>query len=124
MSYRITFSDSIRSSWYIAPSTTSFDLFASYIFMKGFYAYGEWKRAGLPTQSTEGPTRKWADNYFIGVGKRFLVAPKLYMTLTAMYNLNGEDKNPLYARRLQVRMGFQLSELALRKKKIEYDPNR
>jgi hypothetical protein len=68
--------------------------------------------------------KQWKSNYFIGAGKKFLVHPKLYLTTTLLYNLNNDTKNPVHPRRFQVKVGFQLSELATRKKKIYYNPNR
>jgi hypothetical protein len=98
-------------------------MFASYDLIKSFYAYAEWKKSGVKINS-EPAVNRWRDNYFVGVGKRFLIHPKLYLTLTALYNLNNTDNNPVYPRRFQIRAGFQLSELATRKKKVYYDPNR
>lgn len=123
MSYRLSFRDSIRNSKYVSPHNTSFELSTSYDLIKSFYAYAEWKKSGIKINS-EPKTYRWMDNYFIGIGKRFLVHPKVYLTLTALYNLNNTDNNPAYPKRFQIRVGFQLSELATRKKKIYYDPNR
>ena len=123
MSYRLSFRDSIRNSKYVSPHNTSFELSTSYDLIKSFYAYAEWKKSGIKINS-EPTTYRWMDNYFIGIGKRFLVHPKVYLTLTALYNLNNTDNNPAYPKRFQIRVGFQLSELATRKKKIYYDPNR
>jgi hypothetical protein len=124
MSYRCTLGDSIRNSYYVSPSNTSYKAFISYDVVKVFYAFGEWEKTSISRSSNDKTLKQWKDNYFIGAGKRFLVLPKLYFTMTVLYNLNGEDHNPVHPNRFQVRTGFQLSELALAKKKPYYDPNR
>jgi hypothetical protein len=124
MSYRCTLGDSIRNSYYVSPSNTSYKAFISYDVIKAFYAFGEWEKSGISRSSNDKTLKQWKDNYFIGAGKRFLVLPKLYFTMTVLYNLNGDDHNPVHPNRFQVRTGFQLSELAMAKKKPYYDPNR
>jgi hypothetical protein len=124
MNYRTTFGDSIKNSYYVSPSNTSYKAFISYDVIKAFYAFGEWEKSGIAKSSNDKTSKQWKDNYFIGIGKRFLVLPKLYFTMTVLYNLNGEDHNPVHPNRFQVRTGFQLSEAALAKKKSYYHPNR
>jgi hypothetical protein len=124
MSYRYTFGDSIKNSYYVSPTNTSYKAFISYDVVKAFYAFGEWEKSGISKGSNDKTSKQWKDNYFIGVGKRFLVLPKLYFTMTVLYNLNNEDQNPVHPNRFQVRTGFQLSELAMAKKKPYYHPNR
>lgn len=124
MSFRYTYSDSIKNKFYISPRNTSYKTFVNYDVIKGFFAYGEWEKSGIRASSNDKSNKTWKDNYFVGVGKKFLVHPKLYLTLTALYNLNNEENNPVHPRRFQMRLGFQVSELATRKKKIYYDPNR
>jgi hypothetical protein len=124
MSYRCTFGDSIRNSYYVSPSNTSYKAFISYDVVKAFYAFGEWEKSGISRSSNDKMSKQWKDNYFIGVGKRVLVLSRLYFTMTVLYNLNSEHQNPVHPNRFQVRTGFQLSERAMAKKKPYYDPNR
>ena len=122
MNYRHTFSDSLKGSWYVSPSNTSFRLFVNYTFFRNYFAYTEVERAGLKLkENSETKSNIWRTNYFIGGGRKILIHPKLHLTVTALYNLNNERNNPAYPRRFQVRIGFQTSELAFRKKKIYYD---
>jgi hypothetical protein len=123
MNYRATFSDSIRSSKYISPKNSAFKVFSNYTFYKSFFVSAEWEKSGIPFKRNDHKITEWKDNYFIGVGKRFLIHPKLYLIMTAQYNLNSDDKNPIHPRRFQIRTGFQLSELATRKKQVHYHPN-
>ncbi|MBL0743090.1 hypothetical protein [Chryseolinea lacunae] len=124
MNYRFTYSDSIKSSSYVSPSNTSYKAFIHYDFFKSFFLYGEFERSGIKASGNDKSRKTWQNNCFVGLGRKFLVHPKLYLTLTALYNLNNSNNNPVHPRRFQVRVGFQLSELAIRKKKIFYDPNR
>lgn len=125
MNYRITFSDSIKYSWYVSPRNTAFKAFASYDIIKSWYGYLESEISGSMGHSVEQDEKsKWSVNYFIGAGRRFLIHPKLYMTVTALYNLNNQTQNYIYPQRFQVRVGFQTSDLAFRKKQNHYDPNR
>ncbi len=124
MNYRQTFGDSIKSNWYVSPRNTALKTFASYDVIKGFYAYAEWQRTGMLSKANDHSTNKWQNNYFVGVGKKVLIHPKVYLTTTVLYNLNGEVHNPFQPRRFQVKLGLQSSELLGRKKKTYYDPNR
>lgn len=124
MNYRFTFRDSIKNNFYVSPSNTSLKLFANYEFIKSFYVLAEWEKSPTASGAGDNHTKHWEDNYFLGVGRRFLVHPKLYVTLTALYNFNNEQSNPIHPKRFQLRIGFLLSELAIRKKRINYDPNR
>jgi hypothetical protein len=125
MNYRITFSDSIKHSWYVSPKNAAFKTFVNYDVLKSWYAYLEGEITGASGNSVEQMEKdKWNANYFIGAGRRFLIHPKLYMTMMALYHLNNQTQNHIYPQRFQVRIGLQTSELAHRKKKINYDPNR
>ncbi len=125
MNYRHTFSnvDSLKYNWYVSPSNTSFRIFTNYDLIRNFFAYAEWEVGAFKKQNTsmEIP-KKWNSNYFIGLGKKILILPKLFMTVTALYNLNNEKRNPTHPQRFQMRIGFQTSDLAFRKKKVYYNP--
>ncbi len=124
MNYRQTFGnvDSLKYNWYVTPKNTSFRTFVNYDIIKNFYAYGEWEVGSSGKQNAE-ENKSWNNNYFIGLGKKLLIHPKLYMTITALYNLNNEEHNQTHPQRFQMRIGFQTSDLAFRKKKIYYNPN-
>lgn len=96
MRYRATFSDSLKYSWYVSPKNTAAKLFASYDIYKSWYTYVEGELTGQSRPAaTQEEKNKWYPNYFIGGGRRFLIHPKVYMTLSALYNLNGQSENPL-----------------------------
>jgi hypothetical protein len=124
MNYRFTCGDSIKHGNYVSPKSISYKSFANYDVIKSFFAYAEFDRGVIHQGSNDSGKKAWKNNYFIGAGRRILVHSKLYFTITALYNLNDEDKNPIHPRRFQMRFGFQLSELATRKERIHYDPNR
>ncbi|MBL7854173.1 MAG: hypothetical protein JNL17_07235 [Cyclobacteriaceae bacterium] len=120
MNYRLTFGDSLKHNWHVSPTNTSFRVLASYDLVKNFFSYGEVERAGLKGNLSDEQKKQWRNNYFVGVGKRFLVHPKFFMTVTALYNLNNEDNNPTYPRRFQIRFGFETSDLAFTRPKYHY----
>ncbi|HEY3406163.1 MAG TPA: hypothetical protein VGK59_22405 [Ohtaekwangia sp.] len=116
--------DSIKHGWYVSPTNTAYKIFSSYDIYKSFYASVEWESSWIKEQQNDVEISTYINNYFIGLGKRFLIHPKLYMTVLAQYNLNSMEENPSYLRRFQIKFGLQSSELAFRKKPINYDPNR
>jgi hypothetical protein len=125
MNFRQTFGtvDSLNFNWYVSPTNTSFRIFANYDLIKNFYASAEWEISGSKNQKTSiESAKKWNNNYFIGLGKKILIHPKLFMTVTALYNLNSEKRNPTHPQRFQMRIGFQTSDLAFRKRKVYYNP--
>jgi len=124
MNYRYTYSDSIKNGYYVSPTNTSFKAFGNYDIIKSFFLYTEFERSGIKSATNDKTAKTWKNNYFVGVGRKFLVVPKVYVTITALYNLNNESYNPVHPHRFQIRTGFQLSELATKKKKFIYDPNR
>ncbi len=122
MNYRISFGDSIQySNWPVSTRNTAINGFASYEFLASWYGYAE---AQFSRTSALESDSKWNGNYFVGLGKKFLVHPKLFMTLTLLYNLNPDTQNQIYPQRFQLRLGFQTSDLAFRKKRMNFDPNR
>jgi hypothetical protein len=122
MNYRATFGDSINYTWHVSSRNIAVKPFVSYEFINSWFFYGEAQFSSLG-KDEEGKS-VWNANCFIGIGKKFLVHPKLHMTLTGLYNLNSETQNQLYPQRFQIRVGFQTSDLAFRKKQVNYDPNR
>ena len=121
---RFSGSDSIPSNHYISDKHLGVKAFLSYVLVKNCFLYGEGEGVNVRTIKNERAHKTKVNNVMVGLGRKFLLHPKVYMTLTAVYNLNPNDENPIHPRRFQIRSGFQLSELALRKKNINYDPNR
>lgn len=124
VNYRFTFGDSLKYKKYVSSSNSSTRVFASYDLFKNFYAYSEVERSILKNSTQESRSHTYQYNFFIAVGQKLLILPKLYMTITALYNLNAKTNNASYPNRFTIRMGFQSSDLAFRKKKIYYDRNR
>lgn len=122
LNYRLTFNDSLKYKSYISPSNTSIRVFGNYDLIKNFFAYAETEFAGLKAKSAENSKNEWRVNYFVGLGKKFLIHPKIFMTITCLYNVNGDLSNSSYPSRFQYRIGFTTSDLAFRKKKIYYNP--
>lgn len=121
LSYRITFSDSLNYQAYMSPSNASGRAFTSYDLLKNFYGYAEYEAAAVKAQP-EPAGSNWLSNYYLGIGKRMLIHPKFFITITAIYRLNNEAGNSSFPQRFQIRVGIQTSDLAFRKKKVYYNP--
>jgi hypothetical protein len=124
LNYRFSFADSIASKRHLAPTSRSYRGFVTYEIIKSFFTLVEFERSKGKFKSDDRDTQVWKNAVFAGLGKRFLIHPKLYMTITTLYNLNFEKQNAVDPRRFQVRFGFQISELAMRKKLYLFDPNK
>lgn len=125
---RVNFTgDSIAHAWYVAPEHVSYKLFSNFDLFKSFYGSAEWEYSSVQRSSKSGISESAhtsVNNYFVGIGRKFLIHPKLVMTILMRYNLNGQEENPSYSKRFQVKVGIQTSDLAFRKRRINYDPNR
>ena len=121
---RFSGSDSIPSTHYISSRHVGTKAYTSYDVLHDFFLYAEWERVSQISRIAEDVVKRATNNIMIGIGRKFRVHPMVYVTLLGVYNLNPDDENPIHPRRFQIRSGFQLSELAMRKKAINYDPNR
>jgi hypothetical protein len=120
LNYRHTFGDSLKYKLYISPVIYSVRGFTNYNVYKNFFVTAEYERAGLKLKRSENQSIRWTNNYLIGVGRKFLIHPKVYLVMTALYNLKGEGADPSYPRHFQLRIGLQNTDLALRRKRIYY----
>ena len=112
--YRKTFSDSVPS---LAPSVYGYKVFVSYDIIKSFFAYGEYANNSPGVKVEEGTTKRiWKPAAMVGLGKRLSIHSRLDMTVVALYNILYQPRDPIYHDPFTFRVGFQLSELALRKK--------
>jgi hypothetical protein len=123
LNYRATFSDSIPGSHYISPRNMSYKFFGNYGFVDSFFATIEWERSYVRDKTQDNVARRWRENYFVGIGKKLAVHSKIDIVIVAMYNLNNDSKNCIHPSRFQIRTGFQLTEYATQRKKINYNPN-
>lgn len=115
--YRQTFKDSIPT---LSPEVFGAKVFASYDVVKSFFAYGEFNENSPGVRQAEGQyTRIWKPAALLGVGRKFSVHKKIDMTVVALYNFLHDKSNALYPRPFMVRVGFQLSDIALLKKRPE-----
>ncbi|WKZ58465.1 MAG: hypothetical protein QY309_11360 [Cyclobacteriaceae bacterium] len=111
--YRQTFSQNQVS---FAPDVFGYKGFMSYEPLNKLFAYTEYARNSPGVNRSEtGAQRIWKDAWLIGAGRRFEVHPKLDMTILIAYNVLKNINDPVYPGRWNVRIGFQLSELGLKK---------
>jgi hypothetical protein len=113
--YRQTFKDSIPM---LSPSVLGYKAFASYDLLRSFFMYGEFDRnsPGL-SKAENGVKRVWKNAAFVGIGRRFIIHPKLEVTLLFMYNFLHENNDLVYPNAWNVKVGFQSSELGFLKRR-------
>ncbi len=113
--YRKTFTDSIPT---LAPEVFGCKAFLSYDILNSFFAYGEYAQNSPGVTVKEGITQRiWKPAALVGVGRRFSLHKNVDMTVVALYNFIYSPGDPVYSRPFMVRFGFQLSDVALLKKK-------
>lgn len=113
--YRQTFNDSIQ---FLSPTVLGYKSFVSYDVIRSFFAYGEYGQNSPGVKIEEGiSTRIWKAAALLGVGRKFSISKKIDMTVVALYNFLHEPGDPVYPRPFMVRFGFQLSDIALLKRK-------
>jgi hypothetical protein len=116
--YRQSFKDTIPS---FSPTVFGYKAFTSYDVVKNFFAYAEFDRNSPGVKRTEaGSQLLWKNAAFAGVGRKFMIRPKLEMTVLMLYNFFHDIKDPVYPRAWNVRVGFQTSELAFFKAKPRF----
>lgn len=119
VNYRTTFGDSIiQYSSKISNTNSSLRVFSNLDVFRNFFLNAEYERTDF-LKSAEEKSEGLRNNYFGGLGKKLLIHPKVFVVVTALYRFN--DKSQFYANRFQMRIGFQSSDLAFRKKKIYYE---
>jgi hypothetical protein len=115
--YRKTFTDSIPR---LSPQIIGYKAFVSHEVARNFFGYAEFGRNSPGVKVEEGRTlRIWKNAFIAGVGKRMLIHKNIEMTMLVAYNFSHQVNDPVYPRPFIVRVGFQLSELALLKRKVE-----
>jgi len=126
--YRQTFGDTINVTPAIPANSYGYKGFTSYDVIKSFFAYAEYERrtkeVHASASSTNGsitdtPSNKtaWVDGLLIGVGRRMSIHSKVHMNMIVLYNFLYNDENAIYNNPWSFKVGFELSELALLKKK-------
>lgn len=119
---RIVFSDTISSNEKFISRQLAYSAFTSMTLWKSWFGFAE---ADFRPGESGPETRKRPRRIgcAAGIGKRFLVHPKLYFNLTMVYRL-AEANEVAGEPKLQCRLGVSLSELAIRRKSTFYNPNR
>ena len=113
--YRQTFKDSALR---LSPQVIGYKAFSSYDVVKSFFAYAEFARnsPGVKVQDNRSE-RIWNNVLIAGIGKKFLIHPKIEMTLVVGYDFFHQNMDPIYPRPFILRIGFQTGELAFLKRR-------
>jgi hypothetical protein len=122
LGYRLTFGDTLTEGPGFSAKACSWKLFSTFSLKKAFFAHAEIDAVQRP-YGQESNRSRWTFNYYIGLGRRFLVHPKIYFNITALYHLQASEQNAFHPDRFRVRAGIELSELAMLTKRIIYHPN-
>ena len=92
--------------------------FSSYDLIKNIFAFTEFNRNSTGRASVEeGGQVQWQSSWLLGAGKKISIYHKLDMTVLALYNFFHEPGDPLYPKPFTIRVGFQLSDTALLKRR-------
>lgn len=117
--YRHTFGkDTISSLPAIPDNSYGYRAFTSYDVFANFFIYGEYERMTkeIRASGTDKSSTQWVDGLLLGVGREFSVHRKVNMTIMVLYNFLHDPQNAIYPKPWTVKLGFQLSDLAMLKK--------
>lgn len=125
--YRAKFVDSVKIANALPADVYGYSVFSSYGLMLNFFGYAEWERTSSTVKtsvqtSPSGPPdpkvqRQWTNSLLVGLGRQFAVHPKVKGSILLLWNpLHKNGRSP-YHDAFVVKTGFQLSELALLKKR-------
>ncbi len=113
--YRKTIRDSVPT---LSPDAFGYKAFISYDVIKSFFAYGEYAQNSPGVMMQEGISKRiWKPAALLGIGRRLSIHKNVDMTVVALYNFMHTPGDPIYPRPFMVRVGFQLSDIALLKRK-------
>lgn len=114
-------SSDIPASYNFTP--TQIHSFASYNVYRSFYSYAELTKSIASQPLRQELLTDRTTSLLIGVGNKALVSSKLYLTMLLTYDVLHPSLPHDHRDRFRLRVGVQLSELALRKRKYFYHPN-
>lgn len=122
--YRATFTDSVKVMNAPPADMYGYTAFSSYGLILNFFAYGEFQRTNAAVKNTGSMiqsvdpklNRQWTNSLLIGIGRQFVIHPKVRGSILLLYNPLHENGKTPYQDAFIVKTGFQLSELALLKK--------
>jgi hypothetical protein len=106
----------------ISAEGFGYSVYTNYEISQSIFAYGEFARNSFSPHD-EVTTREWGSDVRLGIGKKILIHPKLYFTVAGLYLVTSHE-SPIHPDRFTIRFGFQFSELANRKLRPYYDPNK
>ncbi len=103
--YRKTFKKDSTSV--VLLDVVGYKAYASYEVLHNIFAYGEYGRNSPGVTVTEGVSkRKWENVLIVGVGKKFMITPKLETTLMLGYNFMHTSGDTVYPKALGYSRGI------------------
>ncbi|QOI98651.1 MAG: hypothetical protein HRU69_14690 [Flammeovirgaceae bacterium] len=116
LNYRKTFSNPLTPDF--SADMWGYKSFVSFDVLSNFYLYTEFARnTTYRVASGEDGTKNWEQSLLLGVGRQVLIHPKIEMTIMVSYNFLFEPTDQFFVSPWSIRVGVQLSELALLKSK-------
>lgn len=109
--YRKTFTNSVPLSF--SADMWGYKEFVCFEVLSNFYLYTEFSRNTTHGVASEDGTRIWEQSLLLGAGRQFLIHPRVEMTILASYNFLYEPTDQFFTSPWSVRVGVQLSDLAL-----------
>lgn len=118
MLYRKTFSNDSIKTVGVPENGIGYNAFTSYDIVKSFFAYGEYSALITEEAGTgsDGKVKKQVDGLMLGIGKKVSIHPNVNMTIMLLYDFFHKPMNSLTPKPFSIKIGFQLSELAMLKK--------
>lgn len=118
--YRTVFVDSVKIANSVSPERYGYSVFSSYGLIMNFFAYAEWERTTIIARGT-GPdpktAKQWKSSLLMGLGRQFQIHPKIKGSILLLWNPLHKNGNSPYHDAFVIKTGFQLTDLALMKKK-------
>lgn len=116
--YRKTFGD-VDSLTRFASDMMGYKAFVSFDVVKDFFVYTELASNTTGIDQTETSDKRiWETSFLLGAGRKFTIHPKVEMTMVVLYNFARKPGDTVYPSPWVVRFGFQCSEIAFLKRKV------
>jgi hypothetical protein len=107
---------------FLSLTSPGYRCFMLYDLKRSLFATSEFERV-LQNGYRETSSTDYESKFLLGAGRRMLIHPKLYFVITGLYEITSEY-GLVHPARFRIRVGLQLSELATRKSRHTYDPNK
>jgi hypothetical protein len=121
--FRFSYSDTTMRGRSFALRSHAYGIFVRHNIYKTLFAFGSVEKSNsFAKHGDRHSTRTCIPS--LGLGTRFVVHPRLYLNVLAVYNFSDEAANKVALSRIRLSVGVELSSLSLRKPGAVFHPNR